>query len=91
HYLVRFVIVDPAAAAVDTTRLHLVDDARRPSTADTTNALGEAGRQLRFPARISPPIPDSVVVEARVRRPDQTAVPGSPIVYVVKLRQAGSP
>ena len=92
NYLVRFAIVSPAELAVtDTSRLHLVDDSRRPSTADTTNSLGEAGRQLRFPAVITPPIPDSVVVEVSARRPDLSPVPGSPVVYIVKLRQAGSP
>jgi hypothetical protein len=91
-YLVRYAIVSPPElATTDTTTLHLVDDSRRPSTVDTTSTLGDAGRQLRFPALISPPLPDSVVVEVTARRPDLSPVPGSPVVYVVKLRPAGPP
>ncbi|HJR64011.1 MAG TPA: hypothetical protein VJ803_09925 [Gemmatimonadaceae bacterium] len=91
-YLVRYGIVSPPELAnTDVTTLHLVDDSRRPSTVDTTNTLGDAGRQLMFPALISPPIPDSVVVHVTARRPDLSPVPGSPVVYVVKLRPAGTP
>ncbi len=82
HYLVRYRIVEPAGLpAADTAGTVLVDENRRASTVDTTSQSGIALRILRIARRA--PIPDSVVVEAVVSRPDATPVPGSPIRYTI--------
>ncbi|HEU4642026.1 MAG TPA: hypothetical protein VFS44_06180 [Gemmatimonadaceae bacterium] len=80
-YLVRYRIVEPAGLSRTDTlgTLLLGDDQRRPSTADTTGTDGVARRFLRIARQ--PPVPDSVVVEVVVSRPDATPVPGSPIRY----------
>jgi len=48
-----------------------------------TNAGGITAAQLRL---VTGPRPDSVVVTAAVRRPNGTAVPGSPVTFVVEFR-----
>lgn len=80
-YLVRYRITEPSGLSLtDTLGTLLLDDGqRRPSTADTTGTNGVAVRYLRIAQQ--PPVPDSVVVEVRVSRPDATPVPGSPIRY----------
>jgi hypothetical protein len=79
--VVRYSFVHPAVPNdSDSTHVQLVDEARRASLSDTTDATGLASRSIR----ISPftiPFSDSVVVRADIRRPDGTDVPGSPIVF----------
>ncbi|MFN2400502.1 MAG: hypothetical protein ABR543_17975 [Gemmatimonadaceae bacterium] len=89
NYEVRFEIVAPSGLPVDdTTKVLLVNDLKRPSRVDTTDASGIASRQLRLsPAALSS-IPDSVVVRVSAFRPDRTPVPGSPRHFVITLRAA---
>jgi hypothetical protein len=54
-----------------------------PQASVQTNAGGTAVAQLRF---ATGPVPDSVVVTARVRRPNGTDVPGSPVRFVVEFQ-----
>jgi len=54
-----------------------------PKTTVLTDAAGIAVARLQF---IKGPRPDSVVVTAAVRRPNGTAVPGSPVSFVVEFR-----
>ena len=47
-----------------------------------TSATGVASAQLRL---LAGAIPDSVVVTATMRRPNGTAIPGSPVTFVVEF------
>ncbi len=86
-YLVRFAIVDPPLPSPgDSTQVQVVNDSRRASSADTTDATGVASRQLRLSPQVQPPIPDSVIVEVSVSRPDTSPVPGSPVRFTILLR-----
>jgi len=86
-YLVRFAItLPPGLSATDTTAVHLANETRRPSTIDTTDVGGIAGRSIRLPRTITS-VPDSVVVEARAFRPDRSPVPGSPVRFIIKIKR----
>jgi hypothetical protein len=91
NYLVRYRIVEPPGLSLtDTLGTILVQDrAGRavPSTIDTTDNTGFALRFIRLARR--PPIPDSVVVEAVVSRPDGTPLPGTPIRRTLIVVQDG--
>lgn len=85
-YVVHFRIVDPPGLPVnDSTIVQLVNDNRRASTTDTTDASGEAKRTVRLSPAVRTTPPDSIIVEATATRPDQSPVPGSPIRFVVKI------
>ena len=89
-YLVRFRIVYPASAAADTSYVMLTNGDRKRSELDTTDASGNASRQLRI-RRVNFPfgkaagtdnlVRDTVVVEASAYREGATLVPGSPITF----------
>jgi hypothetical protein len=86
-YLVRYAIVFPADASVsltDTTKVLLANDLGRPSTIDTTDASGIAGRAVRISTAVST-IPDSVIVDAHVSYPDTTSVAGAPVRFVIRI------
>ncbi len=89
-YLVRFRIVvpDSLAARTDTAHVVLVNDLRRPSTADTTDAQGKASRVVLFSdlALERHNQPDSVVVEVSAAAPNATPLRGSPFRYTVHIR-----
>ena len=94
HYLVRFRIVSPTGdtvSATDTSRVLLYSDRTggRASTADTTDENGRARLFVRISTAVRT-IPDSVVVEANVSRPDATPLPGSPVRFTVRINQ-GAP
>lgn len=79
---VRYRIVEPAglppADTLGTLLVHV--STGRPFSVDTTDANGDATRvRLRIAQRA--PVPDSVVVEALVSRPDGTPLPGTPITF----------
>lgn len=89
NYEVRFEIVTPAGLPVDdTTKVLLVNDLKRPSRLDTTDASGIASRQLRLSPAAQSSIPDSVVVRVSAFQPDRTPVAGSPMHFVITLRAA---
>ena len=89
-YLVRFRIVQPAAAATDTSYLMLTNGDRKRSELDTTDASGNAARQVRI-RRVNFPfgkaagadniVRDTVIVEATAYREGGTIVPGSGIRF----------
>ena len=89
HYLVRYRIVSPTGDTVstsDTSRVVLAnpDLGGRASTVDTTDGGGVAGRVVRISTAVRI-IPDSVVVEAKVSRPDATPLPGSPVLFTIRI------
>ncbi|HET7585418.1 MAG TPA: hypothetical protein VFK13_10940 [Gemmatimonadaceae bacterium] len=85
-FLVTYAIVDPSGLSpTDTTVVHLINDAQRVSTRDTTDTQGTASRSLRVGRAIRAPIPDSVVIEASARLPNGTPVAGSPVRFVVTI------
>ncbi len=85
-FLVRYAIVDPAGLSpTDTTVVHMVNDAQRVSTRDTTDTQGSASRLLRVGRAIRAPIPDSVVINATATLPNGTPIPGSPVRLVVTI------
>ena len=91
NYLVRFRIVSPTGdtvSASDTSRVVLANADRggRASAADTTDADGLASRVIRISTAVAT-IPDSVVVEAHVSRPDATPLPGSPVLFTVRIEK----
>jgi hypothetical protein len=101
NYLVRFRIVEPTGDLVsltDTSRVLLTNrDTGRPLTGDTTDVDGTTRRiAVRITTAVRT-IPDSVVVEANVSRPDATPVPGSPVLFTIRivrealLRSSNSP
>lgn len=53
-----------------------------PNDSVLTSATGVAATRLRLLAGL---IPDSVIVTATMRRPDGTAIPGSPVTFVVEF------
>jgi hypothetical protein len=53
-----------------------------PNDSVLTSATGVAVTRLRLLAGL---IPDSVIVTATMRRPDGTAIPGSPVTFVVEF------
>ncbi|HEX5436252.1 MAG TPA: hypothetical protein VFW98_03780 [Gemmatimonadaceae bacterium] len=91
-YLVRFAIVAPAGFPIgDSTQVMLVDDSRRGSALDTTDAQGSASRRVLVPRTLAVAPPDSLVIEATAVRQDRarSAVPGSPVRFVVHIRAGG--
>ncbi len=54
-----------------------------PGDTVKTNTGGVAAAQLRLTGGV---VPDSVVVNATLRRPDGSAVPGTPVRFVVEFR-----
>ena len=89
NYLVRFRIVSPTGDTVsisDTSRVVLANDERggRASTVDTTDDRGKASRVVRISTAVRT-IPDSVVVEASVSRPNATPLPGSPVLFTIRI------
>jgi hypothetical protein len=97
-YLVRFRITHPSVHGMptpgnpggDTSRVVLANEAGRISAADTTDEQGIASRQIRISTAVQA-IPDSVVVEALVTKPDNTPVRGSPVVFTVRVVQPTIP
>lgn len=89
-YLVRFRIVQPAGAATDTSYVMLTNGDRKRSELDTTDATGNASRQVRI-RRVNFPfgkaaggdnlVRDTIVVEASAYREGGTVVPGSPVTF----------
>lgn len=89
-YLVRFRIVQPASAATDTSYVMLTNGDRRRSELDTTDASGNASRQVRIrrvdfpfgkPAGPDNIVRDTITVEASAYREGGTAVPGSGVAF----------
>jgi hypothetical protein len=71
----------------DSTRVLLVNDAKKFSLVDTTGVgsiAGTATRQLRI-SPFAHQFDDTVVVEARAFFPDHTPLPGSPVRFKVKV------
>lgn len=84
-YLVRYRFAYPAGLDnSDSTTLQLVDAGGHASLVDTTDASGVANRSLRITPQTKP-FADSVVVEAAAAEPDGSAVPGSPVRYVIRV------
>jgi hypothetical protein len=86
-YLVRYRIVfpdDDSVSETDTSKVVLANDQGRPSTVDTTDATGVAGRAVRLSTAVSV-IPDSVIVDALVSYPDTTSVVGAPVRFVIQI------
>ena len=89
-YLVRFRIVQPAGAATDTSYVMLTNGDRKRSELDTTDATGNASRQVRI-RRVNFPfgkaagadnlVRDTIIVEASAYREGGTVVPGSPVTF----------
>jgi hypothetical protein len=89
-YLVRFRIVQPANAATDTSYVMLTNGDRKRSELDTTDASGNASRQVRI-RRVNFPfdkaagadniVRDTIIVEATAYREGGAAVPGSGIRF----------
>lgn len=97
-YLVRFRIVQPIAAATDTSYVMLTGDGRRRSELDTTDASGAASRQIRirrvnFPfskaAWTNDTIYDTVVVRSSAVKRGGERVPGKDSLFmlIVKARK----
>jgi len=94
-YLVRFRIVQPAGAATDTSYVMLTNGDRKRSELDTTDASGNASRQLRI-RRLNFPfgkaaaddglIRDTIIVEATAYREGGQLIPDSPIVFRFIIR-----
>jgi hypothetical protein len=94
-YLVRFKIVYPAAAATDTSYVMLTNGDRKRSELDTTDASGNASRQVRI-RRLNFPfaraagedglIRDTIMVEARAYREGGQLIPDSPIIFRLIVR-----
>lgn len=88
-WLVRFVVVQPANPANDTTlAAFLMNDNARPMSLDTTDAAGLASRRLRMrPDMLFPPgspTSDTIVVEARLWKRG-VPVPGAPVRIAVPV------
>jgi hypothetical protein len=89
-YLVRFRIASPAGAATDTSYVMLTNGDRKRSELDTTDASGNASRQVRI-RRVNFPftraagsdglVRDTILVEASAYREGGTAVDGSPVTF----------
>jgi hypothetical protein len=94
-YLVRFRIVQPANAATDTSYVMVTNGDRKRSELDTTDASGNASRQLRI-RRVNFPfdkaagadniVRDTIVVEAAAYREGGAAVPGSGISFQLIIK-----
>jgi hypothetical protein len=94
-FLVRFRIVQPAGAATDTAYVMLTNGDRKRSQLDTTDASGNASRQVRI-RRVNFPfgkaaggdniIRDTIIVEAAAYREGGTAVPGSGVRFRLILK-----
>ena len=94
-YLVRFRIVQPANAATDTSYVMLTNGDRKRSELDTTDASGNASRQVRVrrvnfpfgkPAGTDNIVRDTIIVEASAYREGGTAVPGSGIRFQLIIK-----
>lgn len=89
NWLVKFQLEYPLNASNDTTAsVFLVDDARKPSTIDTTDASGSASRSIRVRSSRFPTgaAPDSVVVNAIVSYKG-APLKGSPIRVVIPVKK----
>lgn len=80
-YFVSFRILSPTTAGLAV----LVDDNRRASSADTTDASGEASRRIRLDPTKLVALVDSVIVQASVRYRGIN-VKGSPARLVLKVK-----
>jgi hypothetical protein len=90
---VRFELVRPANPTNDTTAaVFLVDDQGRPSTLDTTNTSGTAGRRVRVRAALFPTgtAVDSIIVKATARYRGQL-LRGDSVRIAVPVRRQTSP
>ena len=94
-YLVRFRIVQPASAATDTSYLMLTNGDRTRSELDTTDASGNASRQVRIrrvnfpfgkPAGGDNIVRDTIIVEASAYREGGTTVPGSGVRFLLIIK-----
>jgi hypothetical protein len=93
-YLVRFKIIQPAAAATDTSYVMLTGDGRKRSELDTTDASGVASRLVRirrvnFPfskPAVNDTISDTVIVSASAVQRGGAAVPGSGRQYLLIIK-----
>ena len=89
-FLVHFRIVQPAGAATDTSYVMLTSGDRKRSELDTTDASGNASRQVRI-RRLNFPfdkaasddglVRDTILVEASAYREGATEVTGSPVMF----------
>jgi len=95
-YLVRFRIVQPAGASTDTSYVMLTNGDRKRSELDTTDASGNASRQLRI-RRVNFPfdkpasggiVSDTIRVQASAYREGGQLVPGSPIEFRFVIRSS---
>jgi hypothetical protein len=87
--------VQPAGAATDTAYVMLTNGDRKRSQLDTTDASGNASRQVRI-RRVNFPfgkaaggdniIRDTIIVEAAAYREGGTAVPGSGVRFRLILK-----
>lgn len=81
HYLVRYSIAYPAGISdTDSTQVQVVDDSKRPSLVDTTDATGRVARLFRI-APVARTFSDTVIVLATAVDARGAAVPGSPIRF----------
>ena len=71
--------------AGDTTRIWLVNDAGRPSSADTTDTQGLASRRVRYRVGTTVPPADSVVVTAMASYRG-TSLAGAPVRRLLPIR-----
>ena len=94
-YLVRFRIVQPVNAATDTSYVMLTNGDRKRSELDTTDASGNASRQVRIrrvnfpfgkPAGTDNIVRDTIIVEASAYREGGAAVPGSGIRFELIIK-----
>lgn len=89
---VRFRLVRPANPTNDTTAAaFLIDDQGRPSTIDTTDGSGVAGRRVRVRALLFPTgsTVDTVIVEAVVTYKGEP-LKGSPVRLTAPVRRGSS-
>jgi len=98
-YLVRFAIVQPAGASSDTSYVMLTNGDRKRSALDTTDASGNASRQIRI-RRVNFPfdkaagadglVRDTILVQASAYREGNQLVPGSGITFRLIIKANGS-
>jgi len=80
--LVRFAIVQPAYVSRDSARAVLRND----SLGQTVTTIATAGTASATVKRRGTSQPDSVVVEASVRRSSGAAIRGSPVRFIVRFQ-----
>jgi hypothetical protein len=86
-WLVKYRVLSPVAGDSVKADSLLVNDNGVRSSIDTTDGSGVAARKIRirFPSGVT--VPESVVIEARVRYKG-AYVRGSPVRFVVRIRQS---